>query len=434
MSCRKWVGLIGTVFATLLLGLPSMAASAASGNVSNVPKVDLSTPAGIASYLLSKGIDPSTAIWQRGLNNYAGPSCPGVGWTCTSDTSVPVVQIALPAGINEVECEPTFKKCVAVQTQKESGQNVFRCYEKASGSPAVTQDCDIAQMGTSPGGNSAFIEQYIDQNSGSTQTGTQTASVLQMNDVSRNFSHVLQRVSQSTSEGTTQGQEIHQSAIVTQTNESGDNASELTQSQDQKATASATGAIIQDQNAVQGTNSCGMVGQTPNMCADVTQTAITGRNTSHLGQSIDQNATAKSPAGNITQTQGSSAGGLEGLIIQNSSGVSTNSDRQDENQTLSATTTGILTQTQFGPVRCCLENGSNPNNSEGIVQVSTQKAGGGANQFNDLTGGCESSGHCSIDEKVVENQGTTTNSCDADGSGCSIFITCFEGECFTEGG
>ena len=45
---------------------------------------DLSSRAAIASYLQSIGVDPATVTWQQGLNNYAGPSCPGVGWTCTS--------------------------------------------------------------------------------------------------------------------------------------------------------------------------------------------------------------------------------------------------------------------------------------------------------------------------------------------------------------
>lgn len=427
MSYRRWVGLIGTILAAVVLWLP--AAPSASGSGAQGHGIDLSSPEAIARYLQSKGIDPATAVWQEGLLNYAGPNCPGVDWNCAG-TDRPVVQIALPAGTNTVECEPSFKKCIAVQTEKTSGQNVFRCYEKASGSPAVTEDCDIAQLGTSPGGNSAFIEQYIDQSSGSNQTGTQTASVLQMNDVSRNFSHILQRISQATSESTTQTQEAHQSAIVDQENGSGDNYSEVNQSEDQKATASATGDITQAQNAVAGTTDCGMEDQRGNTCAVVNQTATTGGNTSHLGQSIDQGASAKSPAGNITQTQGSTPGGLEGQIFQSSSGVSTNDDRQDENQTQSATTTGVLLQTQFGPVRCCLENEGNPNNSEDIVQVSTQKAGDTANQIDQVVGDCVSSGHCSIDEKVVENGNTTTNSCDADGSGCSIFISCVEGECF----
>src|SRR3954471_8838244 len=46
--------------------------------------VDLSTHAGAWHSLRAIGLDPRKVVIQQGRKNYAGPSCPGSGWTCTT--------------------------------------------------------------------------------------------------------------------------------------------------------------------------------------------------------------------------------------------------------------------------------------------------------------------------------------------------------------
>src|SRR5262249_48744912 len=48
-------------------------------------RVDVTTAAGLAKYLGTLPIkDWTRIVVQTGQRNYAGPSCPGVGWTCTT--------------------------------------------------------------------------------------------------------------------------------------------------------------------------------------------------------------------------------------------------------------------------------------------------------------------------------------------------------------
>src|SRR5918992_1274416 len=76
-------------------------------------RLDLSSDAAIVDYLGSIGIDAADAVWQRGLHNYAGPNCPGPGWSCVS-ANRPVVQITTPLGANQYHC--TGPECIAVQS------------------------------------------------------------------------------------------------------------------------------------------------------------------------------------------------------------------------------------------------------------------------------------------------------------------------------
>ena len=56
-----------------------------------VPTINVSTNAGLAKFLSAHGIDMKGLVIQRGAHNYAGPSCPGVRWTCTTALFAPVV-------------------------------------------------------------------------------------------------------------------------------------------------------------------------------------------------------------------------------------------------------------------------------------------------------------------------------------------------------
>src|SRR5438552_2630646 len=86
-----------------------------AGAAANSPSA--SSPKSIDSYLRSIGVNPASMVWQRGARNYAGPNCPGKGWTCTKATRV--VQIAADDGENRVDCtgtQPVFagQNCLVV--------------------------------------------------------------------------------------------------------------------------------------------------------------------------------------------------------------------------------------------------------------------------------------------------------------------------------
>jgi len=59
---------------------PQPTADPALANVDTLARaksVDLSSVPKIKTFLRSLGIDPSRAVIQRGVRNYAGPNCPG---------------------------------------------------------------------------------------------------------------------------------------------------------------------------------------------------------------------------------------------------------------------------------------------------------------------------------------------------------------------
>src|SRR5437764_15367760 len=77
------------------------AAVSVSGAWGGTVKIDLSTRAGVTQYLVAHGIDPTGVVIQRGARNYAGPTCPGKGWTCTR--AARVVQISSGSS-NQFQC------------------------------------------------------------------------------------------------------------------------------------------------------------------------------------------------------------------------------------------------------------------------------------------------------------------------------------------
>src|ERR671937_643784 len=78
------------------------AATFVGGAGAGTARTDLSTRAGVVHYLVTHGIDPTGVVIQRGAHNYAGPSCPGRGWTCTH--AARVVQISAD---NHFVCTPS---------------------------------------------------------------------------------------------------------------------------------------------------------------------------------------------------------------------------------------------------------------------------------------------------------------------------------------
>src|SRR4051812_42111556 len=70
---------------------------------------DFTTRAGVVTYLKSVGVNPNGFVIQRGQHNYAGPSCPGVGWSCTMAKHVVQVNYPTnnPGNTNQFTCTPS---------------------------------------------------------------------------------------------------------------------------------------------------------------------------------------------------------------------------------------------------------------------------------------------------------------------------------------
>src|SRR5262245_30582495 len=95
-NCGKRGGHMLKKWGVLLLGASLCAvvliagANAVTAPITT-PSFDLASKAAVMKYLATHGIDTKKIVIQRGARNYAGPHCPGKGWTCT--TSKRVVQI-----------------------------------------------------------------------------------------------------------------------------------------------------------------------------------------------------------------------------------------------------------------------------------------------------------------------------------------------------
>ena len=88
------------------------ASGAATTKGRTLTRIDVSTRAAAVQYLRSIHVNPTGVVIQRGVRNYAGPSCPGSGWSCTTTTH-PVVQVAAAGGKNTFSCGTA--SCAVVQ-------------------------------------------------------------------------------------------------------------------------------------------------------------------------------------------------------------------------------------------------------------------------------------------------------------------------------
>jgi hypothetical protein len=404
----------------LFFALAASAAALIGGGsaTGGTAKADLSTRAGVVSYLVAHGIDPTGIVIQRGAHNYAGPSCPGRGWTCT--TAARVVQISTKGSDNDFQCTPSSggfvappNQCTIVQVSA-TGKNDARCVER-TGDTAAAQRCVVLQTNTA-GDNRAEVRQVVDANAGPTQDANQYTGIEQQNGSGSNFSHVLQDLKQSTKEtdsSGTQTQDGHQGVSVTQDADVGDNTALVEQSLAQKAKASGGASITQNQNTGSGG---------PNTNAGIEQSSTMGRNEAHLNQSHDLDATA-SGAGTTTQQQGTQDDGLNGHFDQSSAGLSTVKGSQKEAQRLQAEHAGTLTQTQYGPAQFGSEQGSNPNDVYDIDQSSTQHASDPTLQSEGAFGNCDTSGNCTFDQRIQQNHQTQTNSCAGTSCHTGLIVT-----------
>jgi hypothetical protein len=358
-------------------------------------------------------------VTQVGPRNYAGPNCPGVSWNCTKSTRV--LQIATAGGQNVAVC--TEATCSFDQSE---ASNQAACIQRTNLQPVAVQSCEITQHGAR---NRAVVYQSIDQKNGTDETATQSAMVEQGPAIpdgttAINDSQIVQLVRQKAGPGdddddddndddaadaltapaAAQNQDAHQSAVVTQSaSEAGKNTSQISQSQHQKARH----ALIQNQNATEdfSANCASGIPFAPNTCARVSQSLGSGKNTSDLDQSVNQNAHAHGAA---NQQQGSTDGGIEASVhqaIDGASGNSTNRAKQSKRQKMKAASGS---QQQYDPLRCCgtASQFGGTGNTEKINQYADLDASGrgGLNQSADLLGQSVSPmGSCAVSHHVSIN-------------------------------
>ena len=221
-------------------------------------------------------------------------------------------------------------------------------------------------------------------------------------------------------------QDAHQTAIVNQNAAGrGDNYSHVHQSE----RLSARNALIQNQNTLSGSDCVGGFPFDPNACASINQSAVNGNNTSHLKQSIREDAKTNAVA---SQQQGSFGGGLDGYVHQDTvTGRSRNNADQDKRQDLDAPPGS--SQTQYDPLRCCgsASQLGGSNNSEQVGQNSRQAASDefAFQQLAILGESYSPQGRCSVRQQASNNSDSTPNSGDANPCETPLVLatTCFSG-------
>lgn len=383
MKRKRIVGFGGTIAVAVALVTASGAATGASPIGATL---DLSSKAKVHQYLRSIHVNPKGVVIQRGLRNYAGPNCPGKGWSCTN-TKRTVVQISKRRGKNMFRC--TTARCAVVQISKSFADNTASCI-KTTG---VTQSCAITQPNAS-GLNKAVVWMDTGKLPGLAQTVLYTASITQgpasaTGSSNTNLACVHQSIFVDGSTNNTKAAsvtvttEAHQSVVVNQNSRTGNNTvgnalkvgnsyvcdtsptsatSALSQSQDLYSLATGKGTVVQKQNAAPNG---------ANLTVDIKQNQgsgffgnASGVNWASFKQTNNLTAIANAPAG-ATQIQSSNTtGGILAAVNQDSSNLSTAIAVQEETQCEDAAPSGLSstcdhtpdvipgysrTQIQFGP-------------------------------------------------------------------------------------
>jgi len=355
------------------LGVALITTAGAGAKARAGPAIDVSSVASAKQYLRSTGIDPAGFVVQVGQRNYAGPSCPGPGWTCTTATRV--IQISGHDGDNTFECAQASDGTsehtnTCVSTQSGTSGNTARCVIRSIDAPTVHQSCTITQT-SGTGDNRAVIEMVARQGEGSRQKAAQMASVTQTSASGANHLHTSQKVEQDTKH----------------------HGSTVEQHQDGKL----------------------------NLVVD--QTSASGRQFVHMHQSLDQDAKAQ---GYVLGGSQSQLGDLFGDVDQTSGGRSEIHARQNEDQDERAPRGSRVAQSQIGPEVCCTRQVGNPGNRFDINQNASQDASQErAFQSEVIRGSCISSGRCDVDQAARNNVDRERNSCT--GPVCFIFIICRSG-------
>lgn len=378
MTFKHLLGIVGALCAVAVL-TGSVGAGAARTPAKQA--IDLSTNAAVKQYLRSLGISPRGVVIQRGVRNYAGPNCPGKGWNCTR--SQRVVQIAMRvarvragAGTRSFFAKPpppptNSAKCSVNNLSKSCIGNVASC--TATGGSSIDQSCTVVQNAPTGTSNSAQVDETITQ-SGQTLNGSQDAQ-------------------------------------ITQTSVNGSNKVQLNLKITQSAS---TGGTSVSQNVTSSQN------------FNISQTSTSGG-----AQSIQvEESSTQSETGTNSAASGSqyASGDLFGDISQSSTGVSTAKIRQIHNVSQSAAGTNV-DQTVVDPFKCCTTQGTNPNNTFGLIQSGSVQTTGDAspNITAVYEADCQSSGNCTVTESQNTNGSTSTNT--SSGSTVNTGFNCTGSTC-----
>ena len=448
------------LFVAILAAVSLVSASGAVTQKANhVVRIDVSTRASVVRYLRSIHVNPAGVVIQRGSRNYAGASCPGTDWNCTT-TAHPVVQVASAGGRNTFVCSTA--SCAAVQVSVSAATNIARCVKAGS---VRSTTCSITQSSTK-GNNVAIVFEDIDlglTRATSTATITQTATGA----LNGNMACVTQNVKLSRS-GTgapfTMDLNAHQTVNISQdATGSGANSARfgatstgtcnlarpLSQNQKLTSVAQSGGAITQSENAAD---------HGANLTIDIEQNQFVGKgqasgtNNARFVQTDTLTAIANSSNGPVDQTQSSAGGGLLGTINQDSSGVSTASAIQTETQCAAAATNGLtrcgpvsasrtpvsLTQRQTLRVHKGVGAATQTGNTADTFTVNqsatqTDHQGDGSIQSGLVQGDCHTSGTsataCSVNQTLTQNGQQHTNMQSGQNVDTTTIASCVGGGC-----
>jgi hypothetical protein len=474
MRLRRCAAALSTAFLVAFLGGGSGVVAQAAGGATEGP--DLSTPEAAKAYLISQGFDPSKFIFQVGLKNYSGPSCPGLGWNCT--TANLVVQIATAGGTNYAECAADARQCVIVQ-----GANVqlvgplvnedkdVNMYARCNHDPedpddkgehmrlheSGAQECTIEQINTTTGNNHAVASMLIQDNDGPDQFGQQDAVVTQSTKGDGdNRAVVHEAIVLDTHDESTgiQIQDGFQSLVLKQdvlgTTEipaTGDNYADVKETQKITAHAQSDGSV-----QLQQTRDSEIVTQrvTPgdpckpgpaidaNSCVRFDQSTGTGKNT--LDAHMDHNVAAIAQGTGARQEQGCMDTAKQcGLELDGTQVPVGSTNTVDDNQTIHYTLNGPegTTQIQDPPIR----NGpgeqvGSPNDLWEVDQLAVLEAND-ADDFGDLQAHVnevnDTSMFGTVDAQSVIILNGEPSEIVCNGSSCNYTQSCANVEGFFEG-
>jgi hypothetical protein len=379
MPLRRFAAALSTAALIALLGGANGEVGQAAGGATAGP--DLSSPEAAKAYLISQGFDPSKFVFQVGLNNYAGPSCPGLGWNCTGANLV--VQIATAGGVNYADCAVNARRCVLVQGGQAIGplgaddmNNHGHCpsgdrEKKLTSKESTTLRCQITQS-TTTGNNHAVVGMSIHDNDDPVQFAQEDAIVMQTtHGDGDNHAIVHEEIVLYTSGGSTQKQDGFQSLKLTQSTETGDNYADVKQTQNITARTSSNESMQEQQTTERPEGDpCISVGFVPatdtNSCVEFHQTTGTG-GSNDLNVHQDHNVEAVASGTGADQTQGCTTKvcGLEVTGLQELG--STNNVDNHQSITYTLRGPGDAMQVQDPPVRN--QGGSQMGSTEDLWKV-----------------------------------------------------------------
>jgi hypothetical protein len=445
------------------------AAGARSTASRHIARIDVSTRAAAVHYLRSIKVNPRGLVIQRGARNYAGPKCPGKGWTCTS-TEHPVVQVAAAGGKNTFECSSGH--CAVVQAaDATAAANTAKCVRTTG----ITQSCSINQVSSSVD-NVAIVYMNATKLTGLTQDASQVANIIQQATGGQsvhngNRACVTQFMRVDTATTAPRGMPVvatldgHQTLTLNQDSYYGNNKAtesangssggscapfvdpfgvthqNISQLQTIKQTATGSARIEQDENTHD---------QGANLSLDIEQNQNGGglgpnnTNDAVFYQDNKLTAIANTPVGRVDQTQSTSNGGLLAKVNQFANGLSNADAHQTETQCEDAATGGLtacataspdtlpfpLTQVQHGPVRKAPGDSRQTGNSGDTITVtqnSQQDSDAGSTQTNVLQGGFHTDGTGSVTQNTDVNGATGSNT--QSGQDVSTQRTCSGSTC-----